>query len=61
MTVPPVDERVEVHLVLERAADGRISAHLRRALPPVDYGTVELGDLPLLLEAVLEEGGEMGD
>ena len=54
----PDADLVEVHLVLQRRPDGGVSVHLRRAAPPADYGTVELGDLPVVLEAVLEESGE---
>lgn len=60
MTGADAGDRVEVVLVLERSEDGRVSVHLRRTVPPTDYGTVGLGDLPVLLEAVLEASGEEG-
>ena len=60
MTAAPDRDRVEVLLVLRRGGDGRVTAELRRTVPPADYGTVELADLPVLLEAVLEASAEPG-
>jgi hypothetical protein len=46
---------VEVVLVLRRTAHERTVVDVRTTEPPVGYGSVELGELPLLLEAVLAD------
>ncbi len=48
---------VEVVLRLRRTAPGRTVVDVSSATSPVSYGTVELGELPLLLEAVLVDLG----
>lgn len=48
---------VEVLLLLRRTADGHTTVDVRSAESPISYGTVELSELPLLLEAVLIDLG----
>ena len=57
--MPDPDDRtaagVEVVLVLRRNAQERTVVDVRTAEPSVGYGTVLIGELPLLLEALLAD------
>ena len=57
----PSTTAVEVVLVLRRSAQGRTVVDVRTTEPPLGYGTVELVELPLLLEAVIEDLGGAAD
>jgi hypothetical protein len=48
---------VEVVLALRRTAQGRTVVDVRTTSPPLAYGSVELAELPLLLEAVVADLG----
>ena len=48
---------VEVVLALRRTEHGRTVVDVRTTEPAVAYGSVELVELPLLLEAVLADVG----
>jgi hypothetical protein len=48
---------LEVVLALRRTREGRTVVDVRTTSPSVDYGSVDLGELPLLLEAVVTDLG----
>ena len=54
-------DAVEVVLLLRRSGQGRPVVDVRTTAPPIGYGTVELAELPLLLEAVLVDLGGTAD
>ena len=54
MTEPPA-VATEVVLALRRGARGRIVVDVRTTRPELAYGSVELVELPLLLEALVAD------